>query len=128
MSNLFTFECPFCGKNSGDITIIKDKFDEYAVVCISCGCQGPVALTEEKATLYWNDLPRRWQWSSDIPKVSGYYFVREKDSSDNCILYFSSLGNFFLNGNRKINLNNLIDFEFLGPINPYDTLKTKENS
>lgn len=120
MSSLPTLQCPFCGKNGNDITIIKDKFGEYAVVCIPCGCQGPVALTEEKATLYWNNLPRRLQWFSEIPKVSGYYSIREKGSCNNCILYFSSLGNFFVNGNAKIDLSDLTDFEFLGPHRSYD--------
>lgn len=127
MNNLFTLECPFCGKHGSDILISEFLLGMGSCYCPSCNMQGPIASTEEKAVSYWNDMPRRLLWTSDIPKIHGYYFIREKNSRDNQIFYFSNRG-YFLNGDIKIDQNDLIDFEFLGPITSYNAIKTKENS
>lgn len=127
MCTSLILECPFCGENGDNIMMYAFSEKERFCYCPCCNMQGPVAPVDERAIQFWNELPRRQQWFSETPKVSGYYFIREKDSRNNNLFYFSEQG-YFLNGNRKINLNDLIDFEFLGPINPYDALKTKDAS
>jgi hypothetical protein len=61
--------CPFCC--STIVEVWMSWHPRCEVQCENCGAQGPVASTEEKAILWWNEIARpanpktvRSRWSS----------------------------------------------------------------
>ena len=55
-------ECPFCGGAAGDP---EEIIGIYAVRCLECGANGPVARTRTEAIKGWNEgtTPRQGHMS-----------------------------------------------------------------
>ena len=76
--------CPHCG---GREIRVFDKYYSgaiaraYYVICFDCWMKGPELSGNEAAAEAWNNLPRALVWSSEPPKVPGYYWCRDEKYS-----------------------------------------------
>lgn len=102
-SELKPLPCPACGSEH---TVVAKNFTPWFtagshVLCVDCQMQGPIACSqrEEDATTIedlremieptgfesaaitaWNALPRALTWTTEQPKVPGWYFRRHNIS------------------------------------------------
>lgn len=68
--------CPACGGRAWvhyDPTTIR-------IYCPRCDILGPKKDTIEEARAAWNALPRALEWTTEPPKVPGWYWYRHKPS------------------------------------------------
>lgn len=96
--------CPHCGGHHAKLfarswTVKKHFF----VVCVKekCHCCGPQAESPEAAAEAWNNLPRALVWTSEPPKVPGWYWRKnEKYSSLDVVEVYKFVNNihYFLPG------------------------------
>lgn len=50
--------CPFCGADKDELTLRKylNMYEsDFAIRCLACGCESPVANSEKNAFLVWNE-------------------------------------------------------------------------
>lgn len=75
--------CPICGNNDPDLDSVDG--DYAAVMCCRCRMRGPEIefcyymaneKMEGRAIDAWNALPRALVWTSEPPKVAGWYWVK----------------------------------------------------
>lgn len=71
--------CPHCW--SDDIGSTNDGHD-FWVFCRKCTTSGPMAGTEYDAFIAWDALPRALRWTTEPPKVSWWYWVRQREGID----------------------------------------------
>lgn len=76
MDNYDLKPCPYCGStNVGALYHIVDE--RYYVRCNDCHMQGPEKKYKALAQRAWQALPRQPKWTSETPKVPGWYFTRK---------------------------------------------------
>ncbi len=70
--------CPAC-KNTN---VVLRAYTRAYGFCPACGMCGPCApkVDMEYAVKQWNALPRALTWTTEPPKVPGYYWCRYKGS------------------------------------------------
>ena len=68
--------CPACG--ASDVVMRVDT-RAYGF-CHACGMCGPCApkVDAEYAIRHWNSIPRALTWTTEPPKVPGWYWCRHK--------------------------------------------------
>ena len=72
--------CPICSSLSvglcpGEDEITHEIYNQ--AFCTSCGVSGPRVFADEiSAIAAWNSMPRALTWTTDPPKVAGWYWVR----------------------------------------------------
>lgn len=72
--------CPICSSLSvglcpGEDEITHEIYNQ--AFCTSCGVSGPRVFADEiSAIAAWNSLPRALTWTTDPPKVAGWYWWR----------------------------------------------------
>lgn len=72
--------CPACG-GEGVINIVGHGVNLYQVRCKKCSQCGPIEATANNAETRWNALPRALVWSTEPPKVGGFYWARRKNTN-----------------------------------------------
>ena len=98
---------PKCGITSEMLVLEPLGTDEYAVQCRSCGMCGPVGSPEKydrhdgeavekaeeesraKAIAAWNALPRALHWTTEPPKVAGWYWRKETVAGRAHVFHFT---------------------------------------
>ena len=65
--------CPACG--SDDVAKAHSSL-EFWEFCVKCLITGPVGFSESAAIASWNRLPRTPTWTTEPPKVPGWYWWR----------------------------------------------------
>ena len=67
--------CPHCGGTDLQVDY-NGVYERHFVRCynFSCHMQGPEVYGREKAAEAWNKLPRELVWSSETPKVPGFWW------------------------------------------------------
>ena len=134
--------CPFCGMkyNEKAVMLVLEPCDTdgYFVQCLDCGACGPVGYPEEydhydsdavekaeeeakaKALDLWANIkPRALTWTTEPPKVAGWYFQRTagEDQTINVAYVYSGLAGLYCKcGCRNTPLKCWIGFEWAGPI------------
>lgn len=70
--------CPHCGGTDLQVDY-NGVWERHFVRCYNhdCNMQGPEVYGRENAAEAWNDLPRALVWTSEPPKVPGYYWSRD---------------------------------------------------
>lgn len=70
--------CPACG--ASDVVLRVDT--RVYGFCPACGMCGPCSpkVDTEYAIRQWNALPRALTWTTEPPKVPGWYWYRHKPS------------------------------------------------
>jgi hypothetical protein len=73
--------CPHCGSDNVECLICTINADEnqdvhFHIACEACYTSGPIADTGEIAADLWNSLPRALTWTTEPPKVAGWYLRR----------------------------------------------------
>lgn len=70
--------CPACGASN---VVMRVDTRAYGF-CPACGMCGPCApkVDVEYAISQWNALPRALTWTTEPPKVPGWYWYRHKPS------------------------------------------------
>ena len=73
---LTSLPCPACG--ASDVVMRVDT-RAYGF-CHACGMCGPCApkVDAEYAIRQWNSIPRALTWTTEPPKVPGWYWCRHK--------------------------------------------------
>ena len=46
--------CPFCQSMDLDLNSSGTKNHLFWITCCNCGCEGPLHLTKDEASQYWN--------------------------------------------------------------------------
>ena len=110
--------CPACG--SVNCRLIEREMSAY-VVCDFKGCwmSGPIKEYADSAIAAWNQLPRALTWTTEPPKVAGWYFQRTlgEDKTINVAYVYSGLSGLYCKcGCRNTTLKCWIGFEWAGPI------------
>ena len=77
MPEITMFPCPFCGNEQIDFWDETDGF----FYCEKCGLCGPRAHDRILAADRWNGLPRRLRWTKKKPTQEGYYWYKDKQTS-----------------------------------------------
>ena len=74
--------CPHCVGTDLQVDY-NGVYERHFVRCYNHAChmQGPEVYGREKAAEAWNSLPRALVWSSEPPKVPGYYWCRDEKYS-----------------------------------------------
>lgn len=104
--------CPHClGAN-----IYVRGHSNCQVTCRACGMEGPEPGGESAAITAWNALPRALTWTTEPPKVAGWYWFSVCKGHTVCI----HVGN---DGKAKLAKDHFTDAELLGgqwagPITP----------
>ena len=105
--------CPACGGT--------DLGCWEFVVCKDCEMRGPRDADESAAIAAWNAIPRTLTWTTEPPKVAGWYFQRTagEDQTINVAYVYSGLAGLYCKcGCRNTPLKCWIGFEWAGPIAP----------
>lgn len=72
--------CPICSSLSvglcpGEDEITHEIYNQ--AFCTSCGVSGPRVFADEiSAIAAWNSMPRALTWTTEPPKVAGWYLRR----------------------------------------------------
>ena len=74
MKELKPLPCPHCGITDVEIAFGDDEM--YSVDCGDCAMRGPAERNPDSAKREWNFLPRALRWTTDQPKVAGWYWWR----------------------------------------------------
>ena len=83
--------CPACG--SRGVICILDDDEMYSVDCGNCAMRGPAEHNPDFAEAAWNSLPRALTWTTEPPKVVGWYWWRtSKGQNVNTIQVWSRSG------------------------------------
>lgn len=67
--------CPACGNPDAVVSVTT----RAAVYCPMCGMCGPCSpkVDTEYAIRQWNALPRALTWTTEPPKVPGWYWFKD---------------------------------------------------
>ena len=78
MPEMTLLPCPACG--ASDVVMRVDT--RAYVFCTACGMCGPCSpkVDTEYVARQWNVLPRALTWTSEPPKVPGWYWFRSSDA------------------------------------------------
>lgn len=82
--------CPECG--DGDFLLVVKNLpsEEWSVYC-GCGHNGMLYKTRAEAIEAHNSLPRALRFTSDPPKVAGWYWLRDLNfPEESCIVCISN--------------------------------------
>lgn len=112
MQNNELLPCPFCGSN--DVEVGGFDVGVYVQCCI-CLCQGPEQVEEDVAINDWNSRASALAWTTEPPRVPGWYF-RRGFNDEVSVLYIDT-------DNYKIETRHDLYEEWAGPITqmPGDT-------
>lgn len=78
--------CPICSSLSvglcpGEDEITHEIYNQ--AFCTSCGASGPRVFADEiSAIAAWNSPPRALTWTTEPPKVAGWYWCMDIDKSE----------------------------------------------
>ena len=89
MSEITLLPCPACHECE-DLTVLRAATDDdLHVKQISCPCGtfGPYRYTVKEAIEAWNSLPRHLTWTTEPPKVPGWYWFDEEKIEDDLRYY-----------------------------------------
>ena len=93
MPEVTLLPCPACadpkGRMQGGKSVFLAQLDRawdcggwwYRVICADCGKRGKAGCSGEEASNYWNggiyedELPSAIAWTTEPPKVAGFYFL-----------------------------------------------------
>ena len=104
--------CPACGSASVQLmTSCSPWFTQaFHVLCIDCQMQGPIACSQREedaidiqdleclagstgfeaaAIAAWNTIPRALRWTTEPPKVAGWYWVRQRGEAFDLIQHYN---------------------------------------
>ena len=87
MPEVTLLPCPACGEEA-DIfdSFERDGKGHVAIGCLTTSEHG----SREKAAASWNALPRVLEWTTEPPKVPGWYWNRSKNyPNEACIIRVS---------------------------------------
>lgn len=84
--------CPICSSLSvglcpGEDEITHEIYNQ--AFCTSCGVSGPRVFADEiSAIAAWNSLPRALTWTTEPPKVAGWYWHHMSPAFGTVIEFF----------------------------------------
>ena len=111
MSELKPLPCPACGNlhpsiASGPHEITGEWCSK--IKCYPCGMCGPEVFASEDVTIKeWNNLPRALHWTTEPPKVAGWYWYSMGKGHAVCLLVCAD-------GKAKLGKDHFTDAELLG--------------
>jgi hypothetical protein len=116
--------CPACGSTDCECLVCTINADEsqtihFHMACNKCFTSGPIADDAESAKKLWDSMPRALTWTTEPPKVAGWYFQRTagEDQTINVAYVYSGLAGLYCKcGCRNTPLKCWIGFEWAGPI------------
>ena len=78
MPELKPLPCPACGDNDVkmDFSAFNGTLIGHYVRCNMCALRGPLCDGENEAARRYNALPRALTWTTEPPKVAGWYSWR----------------------------------------------------
>lgn len=80
MSELKPLPCPACGSENIHVASTRAM---YVIACYDCSMAGPCSDAQEAAIPAWNSLPRALTWTTEPPKVEGFYWWKcEQEQPD----------------------------------------------
>lgn len=85
--------CPICSSLSvglcpGEDEITHEIYNQ--AFCTSCGASGPRVFADEiSAIVAWNSLPRALTWTTEPPKVAGWYWRKETAKDRTHVFHFT---------------------------------------
>ena len=68
--------CPYCGYSRASL-VDDHMLGGFFVFCPSCDMSGPRGESQLEAENAWNTLISPFKWTSEPPKVPGWYFTRK---------------------------------------------------
>ena len=137
--------CPACGSMSVQLMLSYSPWFTTAshVLCIDCQMQGPIACSQREedaidiqdleclaeptgfeitAIAAWNALPRALTWTTEPPKVAGWYWMREIDgdpTKTTMIAYaYYGIAGVRLRSPLGCRMKSASAYEYAGPIAP----------
>ena len=84
MPELKPLPCPYCGTEEIEVWDGPANFME----CQYCHMTGPHAPSESSAIGLWNSLPSALTWTTDPPKVAGWYWHHMPPAFGTVVEYF----------------------------------------
>ena len=85
MPELKPLPCPYCGTEEIEVWDGPANFME----CQYCHMTGPHAPSESSAIGLWNSLPRALTWTTEPPKVAGWYWRKETAAGRAHVFHFT---------------------------------------
>lgn len=75
--------CPACGGQAQSDAGHDGSHVVYWVECCGCEMTGPMLRTDmDSAIAAWDQLPRALTWTTEPPKVAGWYWMRTNSKID----------------------------------------------
>ena len=86
--------CPACGSTDCECLVCTINADEsqaihFHMACNKCFTSGPIADDAESAKKLWNALPHSLTWTTEPPKVAGWYWMRQQGESFDIIQHYN---------------------------------------
>lgn len=79
MPELKPLPCP-AWACQGELVECKQDGESFFIECKECGMRGPVEPDPYHAQQSWDWIPRALTWTTEPPKVAGWYWVRIRDA------------------------------------------------